>query len=173
MILRPVSIEDAPALARLGRESFCAKFAHLYAPEDLQAFLTEVYSPETVAAEIADPALTYRVTQDVEGGPLTAFAKLRDPSPYASHSDARRPIALGQLYTDPARTGQGLGAALMEWTIGEARGRGCDAIQLSVYSDNPEAQRFYARHGFARIADIFFMVGNHRDDEHLMELRLR
>ena len=172
MILRPVSLSDAPALARLGRDSFCAKFAHLYRPQDLEAFLEEVYSEEAIAQEIADPALTYRVSQDSADGPLTAFAKLRDPSPYTEHSDAARPIALGQLYTDPVRTGEGLGAALMEWVLAEAHGRGCDAIQLSVYADNPGAQRFYARYGFAKIADIFFMVGTHRDDEFLLELRL-
>lgn len=40
-------------------------------------------------------------------------------------------------------------------------------MQLSVYSDNPGAQRFYARYGFAKVADIHFMVGNQRDEEFL------
>ena len=173
MILRPVSLSDAPALARLGRESFCAKFAHLYRPEDLQAFLDETYSESAVAQEIADPALVHRITQDGEGAPPSAFVKLRDPGSYGEYSDARRPITLCQLYTAPDRTGEGLGAALMDWAIAEARRRSADAMNLSVYSDNPEAQRFYARYGFAKIADIFFMVGSHRDDEFLLELRLQ
>ena len=83
-----------------------------------------------------------------------------------------RPVALQQLYTDPARTGQGIGAALMDWALAEARALQADAVQLSVWSENVAAQRFYARYGFAKIADIDFFVGNHRDDEFLLELRL-
>ena len=170
MILRPALPEDAPALAALGRESFCAKFAHLYDPRDLETFLQEVYSESTVRGELTDGLCIHRLADDE--GTLAGFCKLRLPSWYADHSDAARPIALGQLYTAPGRTGGGIGAALMEWAIVEARARGCDAIQLSVYSENTGAQRFYERYGFAKIADIDFWVGNHRDDEFLYELRL-
>lgn len=172
MILRPASLSDAEPLARLGRESFCVKFAHLYSDADLGDFLEEVYSVEAVRQEITDPSLDHRLAMDEPGGPLTGFIKIAQPSSYAEHSDAADPLALNQLYCAPDRTGEGIGAALMEWCLAEARERGCDAIQLSVYSDNPDAQRFYARYGFAKIADIFFMVGNHRDDEFLYELRL-
>lgn len=172
MILRPALPEDAAALARLGRESFCAAFEHLYRPEDLAAFLEQVYSPAAVAEEIADPAFTHRLAEDAPGAGLTAFVKLRHPSWYAEHSDAANPIALGQLYTAPERTGEGLGAALMDWALAEARAGGHDAVQLSVWSENYGAQRFYQRYGFAKIADIDFWVGEQRDAEFLYELRL-
>ena len=172
MILRAAVPEDAEALARLGRESFCAAFAHLYRPADLEAFLDEVHSQGAVAVELADPRIVYRLAQEAPGEALVGYCKLREPSFYEEYSTARRPIALGQLYCDPARTRQGIGARLMGWAIEEARGRGCDAIQLSVWSENTGAQRFYQRYGFAKIADIDFWVGSHRDDEFLYELRL-
>ncbi len=170
MILRPASSADAPALAALGRDSFRAAFAHLYAPEDLAAFLHGAYADAVVAREIADPRCTHRLAEGEDG--LIGFCKLVHPSPYTAHSDAANPIALGQLYTAPDRTGEGIGAALMDWAEAEARARGHDALQLSVWSENHRAQAFYARYGFAKIADIDFWVGNHRDDEWLLELRL-
>ncbi len=171
MLLRDAHVDDAPALATLGRDSFCAKFAHLYRAEDLDAFLREVYAPDVVAGEIADPQLIHQlaVTEDET---LAGFIKLKYPSDYADYSDAQNPLGLGQLYTDPQRTGQGIGARLMDWALDQARKRSCDAIQLSVYSENFGAQKFYERYGFGKIADIFFMVGTHRDDEFLYELRL-
>jgi hypothetical protein len=36
---RDATVDDAPALAELFRESFCETFGHLYRPEDLSAFL--------------------------------------------------------------------------------------------------------------------------------------
>lgn len=170
MILRPASLDDAETLAALGRDSFVAAFGHIYQPSDLERFLRDAYAPEVIAREIAHPDRLYRLA--IANGRLAGFCKLALASPYAAYSDAGRPIALGQLYTHPDLTGQGIGADLMQWTLEEARRRDADAIQLSVYSDNPGAQRFYARYGFTKIADVDFWVGNHRDDEFLYELRL-
>ena len=157
-------------LAALGRDSFVAAFGHEYTSGDLARFLEEVYSDAAVRKEIGDDHCIHRLSWD--GDHLLGFVKLRSPSWYAEHSNARNPIALGQLYTDPAHTGEGVGADLMAWAIGEARRLNHDAIQLSVWSENPGAQRFYARYGFTKIADIDFYVGDHRDDEFLYELRL-
>ncbi len=170
MILRPATLEDTAPLAKLGRESFCAKFEHLYDPKDLSAFLEQVYSVKSVKEEIAGPECIHRLAEDESG--LIGYCKMRVPSWYEDDSDAKNPIALGQLYTAPGKTGLGIGAALMEWAMALARDEGHDAIQLSVWSENYGAQRFYERYGFNKIADIYFMVGNHRDDEFLYELRL-
>jgi len=172
MIQRPATPKDAGTLAALGELSFCAAFAHLYAPEDLDPFLEQVYSPGAVAMEIADPGIVHRLAADSEDGPVSGYCKLRYPSWYADQCDAKNPIALGQLYTHPDRTGEGIGAALMDWAIAEARVRGCDAIQLSVWSENYGAQKFYRRYGFEHVCDIDFWVGNHRDHEFLWQMRL-
>lgn len=170
MILRPATLEDVPELARLGRESFCASFAHLYRPQDLSAFLEQVYSQHSVAEEVTGAECSHALAE--EGGELVGYCKLRYPSCFTARSDAQNPIELGQLYTAPGQTGRGIGAALMDWALDHARSLGCDAIQLSVYAENFGAQRFYQRYGFAKIADITFTVGDHVDPEFLYELRL-
>lgn len=172
MHLRPADPADAEALSRFGRDSFLAAFGHLYGPADLVPFLERAYSTASVAREIADPTLTHRLASDTPGGAITGYIKLRQPAGFAARSAAVNPIELGQLYADPARTGEGIGAVLIEWAIGEARARGCDAVLLSVWSENYGAQRFYQRYGFRKIADIDFWVGNHRDEEFLYELAL-
>jgi diamine N-acetyltransferase len=45
-------------------------------------------------------------------------------------------------------------------------------MQLSVWSGNVDAQRFYARHGFAKVADVTFRVGAQIDHEFLLARRL-
>jgi GNAT superfamily N-acetyltransferase len=44
--------------------------------------------------------------------------------------------------------GHGLGHALMQWAIGEARRRGCALVQLTSDKRRDEAHRFYGRLGF-------------------------
>jgi ribosomal protein S18 acetylase RimI-like enzyme len=170
MILRPATPADAPALARLGADTFVAAFGHLYRPEDLAAFLEDVHNEAAVAAEIAGDECTHRLVE--ADGSLVAFCKLRYPTKFTEYSDARDPIELGQLYALPGYTGSGVGAQLMDWALEVARTRGHDAVLLSVYAENFGAQRFYQRHGFAKIADITFKVGDHLDPEYLYELKL-
>lgn len=170
MILRRALPSDAPALAALGRNSFIAAFGHLYRQEDLAAFLAAHKTDAAYRRSLADPGKRIAVAE-IDGA-LEGFCILAQPSEFARHSGAARPLALQQLYAAPARTGQRIGARLMDWALAEARALDADAIQLSVWSENFAAQRFYARYGFARIGEIDFMVGSHRDDEFLLELRL-
>ena len=164
--LRLAAPADTAALADLGRRAVTAKFAHLYKPEDFAAFLEQAHSEAKVGKELADPGMRIAVLE--ENGALIAFCKLVLASTLpAGYSEARTPLELKQLYTDPARIGGGLGARLMDWAMAEAAREGADEIQLTVYSENPEAQRFYHRYGFTKIADIEFWVGNHRDPEFL------
>uniref|UniRef100_UPI00311AB96C GNAT family N-acetyltransferase n=1 Tax=Altererythrobacter segetis TaxID=1104773 RepID=UPI00311AB96C len=170
VVLRRATKEDAKALSALATDAFVAAFGHLYRAEDLNAFLAEHRTADVYRQEMADPGT--RIALADADGVIAGYALIHWPSEFAPESDASRPLALHQLYCAPGMTGHGTGAALMEWALSEARALGCDAVQLSVWSENHAAQRFYARYGFSKIADIGFMVGNQRDEEFLLELRL-
>ncbi|HMO67357.1 MAG TPA: GNAT family N-acetyltransferase, partial [Novosphingobium sp.] len=163
--LRDAAPADAAALARLGREAFTAKFGHLYNPADLSAFLADAYAQSTLARALADPQVRYRVAE--RAGDLIALCRLDLRCGWPEHARGTCVVELKQLYTAPGLTGGGLGSALMDWAVATALGHGADEMQLSVWSENHGAQRFYARFGFAKVADTHFMVGGHRDEEFL------
>lgn len=168
MILRAATLADIPALAALGRDSFVAKFAYLYQPEDLANFLEQTHSEAAVGAELANPERRYCLAE--LDGHLVGYAKLGLACPWPEHARGKRTIEIKQFYTAPAMAGQGIGAALMDWSLGQARAEGADEIQLSVWSENDGAQRFYARYGFEKVADITFRVGEQLDEEFLFSL---
>ena len=172
MTLRAATLDDAEALAELGRATFVAAFGHLYKPEDLAAFLAEYRTPAKYRAHLADPPTLIEVAE--VDGRLGAFCLIVRGHRFDEQPEPRpeRPVFISQLYCAPDMTGQGLGAALIEWAIREGRAWRADAMQLSVFSANFGAQRFYRRYGFEHVADIDFWVGNHRDHEFLYELKL-
>ena len=153
MILREALPADVPALSRLATESFVAKFGDLYRPEDLAAFLAESLSASAVAAELANPPRVYRPIGLTCGFP--------------EHARGHKVMELKQLYTAPEATGQGIGGALMDWAMAQFTAHGADEVQISVYAYNDGAHRFYARYGFAKVADITFKVGEQLDPEFL------
>jgi len=172
LTLRPATSADAAELATFAAGAFTAAFGHLYRPEDLALFLGEWRTETAYRDALADPAKRIQLAEI--DGRLAAYALivLGDGMDERPVPRPRRPVFLSQLYCAAGMTGHGLGAALMDWAIGEARRWRADALQLSVFSENIGAQRFYQRYGFEHVADIDFWVGNHRDDEFLYELRL-
>jgi ribosomal protein S18 acetylase RimI-like enzyme len=167
---RAPTTAEAGRIAELGRSSFIDAFGHLYSQADLDAFLATVYAPEAVAGELASAKRAFRVAERNEE--LLGYCKLGFDLSLDYDPGERRVMELKQLYLRGARTGDGIGTALMEWALSEARQRGFDAVLLSVWSENHGAQRFYRRFGFEKWGDTIFMVGNQRDEEFLFGLNL-
>ena len=44
---------------------------------------------------------------------------------------------------------RGIGEQLVQWAVAEARGKGCVLVELLTHETRVDAQRFYARLGFA------------------------
>lgn len=170
-ILRQPTPEDAAALAEIGRKTFVDTFAHLYSPENLELFVSTTYTHETAADDIANPDRLLRVVE--RDGKFIAYCKLGLTYGFEHDVGNRKVMELKQLYLLAEAQGTGIAQELMAWMREEAQARGFDAVALTVWSENYKAQRFYEKHGFAKWADTYFMVGNHRDDEYIYGLDLK
>lgn len=167
MIIRPPTPDDLPAIDQVFRTSFCDTFAHLYAEQDLAAFLAG-FTPEGWAAELADPAFAFQLGE--VGGEVLGYAKLGPNK--LPHVDPDGLIELKQLYLLRQAHGTGMAQALMHWALDEACRRGAKRLALSVWSENWRAQAFYRRFGFTDRGPVTFMVGNHPDEDRVWETSL-
>ncbi len=61
---------------------------------------------------------------------------------------ALEPGWVDHLYVEPGRTGQGIGAALLE----RAKQQQPEGLDLWAFRSNTGARRFYERHGFVAVA---------------------
>jgi diamine N-acetyltransferase len=168
---RTPAVLDAAALAELGSTTFVETFGTLYSAENLNSYLQSAYSEAALAQELANPRRLFLVAE--EAGRLVGFCKLGTDSSLPWEPPAgERALELKQLYLRKSHLGQGIGDALMEWALSEARVQAVQHMVLSVYCDNLRAQTFYQRYGFEKVGDFIFMVGTHRDDEFLYRLVL-
>ncbi len=165
LLLRAATPGDIPALSRLGIDSFIEKFGHMYSAKDLAHFLEEAHSHAALAAEMASPTRLFCLAESESA--LVGYCKLGLTCGFPEYARGTNVLELKQLYTAPDKTGMGIGKALMDWALAELTARGADEVQLSVWSGNHGAQKFYARYGFSKVADITFRVGEQLDDEFL------
>ncbi len=171
MIYRTPTEADASALSELAISSFTDTFGHLYSAENLNLFIAQTHSVPVVMQELLSPMRRYRVAE--EAGRMVGYCKLGFDRTLSLDLPGRAVMELKQMYLRSSQFGSGVADNLMEWAIDTARNLNMDDIVLSVYNDNPRAQRFYQRFGFVHAANCFFMVGAHRDDEFLYRLNLR
>jgi ribosomal protein S18 acetylase RimI-like enzyme len=164
---RHASPADAAALDRIFDTSFCDTFAHLYRPEDLEAFLSG-FGIADWESELADDAFAFRLAE-ADGKPV-GYVKL-GPMKLPMEHDPRA-LLLDQLYILKEHHGTGIAHALMDWAIGEARRRSAPELYLTVYVDNHRARRFYDRYGFEAVGRYDFMVGSHADEDIIMRKAL-
>lgn len=164
---RLATADDAPLLERLFRLSFVDTFGHLYAAEDLAAFLAEC-GVGRWREELADPDTTVRLVL-VDGEPAGFVRVGPGALPKQQPEDS---LELRQLYLLPEHKGRGLGRPLLDWAIATARARGAQRLYLSVFIDNHRARQLYERQGFVAEGPYTFMVGSHADEDIVMRLDL-
>ena len=162
--IRRAGLEDAAALAEVGRDTFVETFAHLYPPADLAEFLAASYSSPTFATYLQTPGHSLWLAERdglaigyVQAGPCA----LPHPEVTSACGELKR------LYVRQGVQGSGLGTTLLntalDWLAAPGR-----RLWIGVWSQNHGAQRLYARHGFERVGAYQFPVGGTLDDEFIL-----
>jgi ribosomal protein S18 acetylase RimI-like enzyme len=160
---------DARLLASLAARLFEDAFGTMNNPEDLRLFLATAYSPEIQFAELRDANRVAWIAES-DGEPIGyAMARRGSHSPSVA---AQRPAELQRIYADLAWHGRGVGAALLDACVVQAREWDCDVLWLGVWEENPRGIAFYEKQGFRRVGQHRFLVGNDSQLDHVMALDL-
>ena len=164
-VLRRAGPADAAVLAEIGARTFCETFAHLYPPQDLEVFLAEAYGLERTAADLADPAkAAWLVEADGEtiGYAQVGPCGLPHPEVTARSGELRR------FYFVKAWQNRGQGLKLFNATMDWLQRDGPRDVWIGVWSENLGARRFYERHGFEKVGEYGFRVGQTVDHEFIL-----
>jgi diamine N-acetyltransferase len=168
-VIRPTCLEDAPALATLGRQTFIDTFVTgfgiPYPADDLALFLDASFSPEATATKLKEPGAAWWVAE--RDGALLAFANAGPNT--LPHSDGRASHAeLRRLYVSKAAQGLGLGTRLLTLSLDWMQAHTDGPLWIGVWSGNLKAQKLYAAHGFDKAGEYQYPVGRWLDDEFIL-----
>lgn len=166
--IRPVELSNAETLSALGKSTFTDTFGHLYAPADLNAFLTASHSTEFYENFLEDDACAAWIAED-EYGAAVGYCTC-GPCGLPAPEMPEKSGELHRLYVKKSQQGSGLGRRFLDIAIVWLEAN-FDYLYVGVWSENEGAQRLYKSYGFEKIADYVFMVGEHPDSEWIMKRR--
>ena len=166
--IRTATLTDAEQLAALAERTFRDTFAADNSTDDMDAYVRDAFSLDRLRGELVDDGNTFLLAYVDGGEQPTGYAKLRsgttDPS-----VNGPDPIELERLYADRSAIGRGVGAALMQASLDEARSRGYRTLWLGVWERNDRAIAFYQRWGFKAVGDHVFRLGSDAQRDLIME----
>ncbi len=137
--LRRAAAGDVPAIVDLlAADQLGATRDGVSSKEDLQPYLSAFDAIDS------DPAHLLVVAAD--GAQVLATMQLSFLPGLARRGALRAQIEAVRVRDD--HRGRGLGAALFQWAIEEARRRQCALVQLTTDKSRADAHRFYERLGF-------------------------
>lgn len=165
--IRRARAAEAKIVSALGTTTFVETFGHLYKEEDLSAFLEKSHSERAYEALLNDSACAVWIAEQ-DGAP--AGYAVAGPCTLPVPDMPARAGELGRLYLLKDSQGSGLGGRMLAIALDWLEAH-FEHVYLSVYAENYGAHRLYARHGFEKVCDYFYMVGEHADPEWIMERR--
>ena len=155
--IRPASEADVGRLALVGGATFLETFAGVLDGAAIVGHCEREHSQSAYRRYLQGGAQAF-LAELAPGAAPVGFSLLDRPSLPGAASDGSD-VELKRIYALSRFHGQGVGAALMDRALDQARGQGAERLLLGVYAGNMRARAFYAKNGFVQIADRKFRVG--------------
>ena len=162
MLITNATHADIPALSQFAGNVFTHTFGHLYPPEDLAEHLRVACSTDYFETGLA---ARDGIVMAKDAGVIVGYGKYGEIGVPVTPSSANDK-EIHRLYVYHAYHGKQVGALLMQAMLDALAD--APSVYLSVYSENPRAQRFYARYGFNKIGTYYYPVGRQRDLEWIL-----
>ena len=164
-LIKKCTLQDLDDLCRISIETFYQTFADTNTTENMTAYLEAAYNAEKLYKELSNPDSSFFFLYVNER--LAGYMKINE---YPSQTDINDSdaIELERLYILKDFQGAGLGNDLMNHVISIANEGGKKYVWLGVWEHNERAKRFYNKHGFYRIGEHSFTVGDDVQTDYVM-----
>jgi len=167
--LREADFADLASLLDLAQTSFVQAFTEGNKPENVQAYLSQAFTPVQLEKEWRNPASTFLLAS-LEGK-LVGYTKVNLA---AAQTDVQDPESLevARLYTLEEVWGKGVGQFLLNAALDFAKEKGKTFVWLGVWEHNARAISFYEKNRFKAFGSHPFPFGDEIQTDWLMRVEI-
>lgn len=167
--IRQIGLADVEELQAISCETYEATFGADNPRELMEEYLAQAYDLNKLKRELGTEG-TYFYFLEVDGK-TAGYLKLNVGQ---AQSEPMEPdnLEIERIYLRTAYQGKGLAGKLLTKAEEMAQALGKNRIWLGVWERNYRAQKFYAKHGFSRFSEHFFMMGDDAQTDYLLAKQL-
>ena len=165
MEIKAVTEANLKELQAISIATFIDAFGAVNTPEDMEAYIRESRSLESLRKQLyADSEFYFLEVDDQTIGYLKINYGLSQTEPHLTNC-----LEVQQVYIIKEYQNKGLGKLLLDEAIQRGLDMGLDYIWLGVWEHNTDAIRFYERLGFRSFVEHSFILGSDHQTDILMK----
>ena len=167
--IKRISSNDVVALQNISSQTFIETFAAVNTPENMTSYLVEEFSLEKLSSELINPNIEYyfaRIGEEVIG-----YLKLNIGIAQKELQNENS-LEIERIYVSKEYLGKQVGQLLLGKAIAIANDIKLNFIWLGVWEKNQRAIRFYEKNGFEVFDEHLFILGDDKQTDLLMKLKL-
>lgn len=168
--IRKVKPGNLSQLQTISRQTFIETFGDKNTPENMKKYLDESFSEEKLSYELEETdSQFYFATHNNE---VIGYLKINSGYVQTEIRDSNA-LEIERIYVLKKYHGKKVGQTLYDKALQIALKTNANYLWLGVWEKNDRAMNFYRKNGFAEFDKHIFKLGNERQTDIMMKLKLR
>lgn len=169
MKIRNVNIQDIEKLKGIGKRTFTETFSSDNSEENITEYLDNGFSTEKLKTELIDKNAEFYFAE--LKGRVIGYLKVNSGQSQTEIKD-KNYLEIERIYVLKEYHGKKVGQLLYEKAIKIAKSKNAEYVWLGVWEKNPRAIRFYEKNGFVAFDKHIFKLGNDKQTDIMMKLKI-
>ena len=169
MKIRNVNIQDIEKLKGIGKRTFTETFSSDNSEENITEYLDNGFSTEKLKTELTDKNAEFYFAE--LKGRVIGYLKVNSGQSQTEIKD-KNYLEIERIYVLKEYHGKKVGQLLYEKAIKIAKSKNAEYVWLGVWEKNPRAIKFYEKNGFLAFDKHIFKLGNDKQTDIMMKLKI-
>ncbi len=165
-----VTIKQIGQLQNIGKQTFTESFASKNSKANIAAYLEKEFSTEKLKSELTDQNAEFYFAEFNKK--VIGYLKVNSGQSQTEIKD-NKALEIERIYVLKEFYGEKVGQILFEKAIEIAKIKHVEYVWLGVWEQNTRAIQFYKKNGFVKFDSHIFKLGNDKQTDIMMKLKLQ
>jgi ribosomal protein S18 acetylase RimI-like enzyme len=167
--IQKATLNDLEILQKISIQTFTETFAAVNTPDNLANYINDSFNTKQLTTELSNRNSMFYLAYS--NAVAVGYLKINFGDAQTETHD-QNALEVHRIYVLQTFHGKNIGQLLLNEAKKLAENNGITSIWLGVWEENYRALQFYAKNGFVVFDQHVFTLGNDKQTDLLMQLRL-
>ena len=168
--IQKATLNDLEILQKLSIQTFTETFAAVNTPDNITNYINDSFNTQQLTTELSNTNSMFYLAYS--NTVVVGYLKINFGDAQTETHD-HNALEVHRIYVLQTFHGKNIGQLLLNQAKKIAENNGVASIWLGVWEENYRALQFYAKNGFVVFDQHVFTLGNDKQTDLLMQLRLK